>query len=106
MDEEFYKQQRNSQAFKKFINYTETLKNDPVFVSELRWLRKHYVSFDTRKPIPENGLPFPKDKDEHNNNTMEYHYMVIEKGDNDLHYKDFQDKKYAFKKKKRIRYLW
>lgn len=99
MDEEYYKSQRNSQAFKKFINYTETLKDDPAFMSELRWFRNYHVGYDTLKPIPENGLPFPKDKENHTNNTMAYAYMMNEKGDDYLNFQDFQDKKYAFEKK-------
>ncbi len=55
MTDEYCKKQRNSQAFLKFINYTENLKNDPAFISELRWFRNNYhVGYDTKKPTPEN----------------------------------------------------
>lgn len=99
MSDNYYKKQRSSQAFQKFINYTETLKNDPAFASELRWFRKYHVGYDTLKPIPKNGLPFPKDKQEHLENTMAYAYMINEKGDDYLNFPEFHDKKYAFEEK-------
>lgn len=99
MTDEYYKKQRNSQAFLKFINYTENLKNDPAFISELRWFRNYHVGYDTKKPIPENGLPFPKDKADHLNNTYAYAYMMNEKQDDYLNFSEFQDRKYAFEEK-------
>lgn len=99
MSDEYYKKQRSSQAFQKFINYTDTLKNDPVFLSELRWFRNYHVGYDTLKPIPENGLSLPKNKEEHLDNTMAYAYMMNEKGDDYLNFSEFQDRKYAFEEK-------
>lgn len=97
MANDFYKDQRSSQAFQKFINYTENLKNNPSFASEMRWFRRHHVSFDTIKPIPDKGLPFPESVEKHRDNMMEFHYM--EKCDDYMKFTDFQNKKWAFEEK-------
>ncbi len=99
MENDYHKNQRSSQAFQKFINYTENLKNDPAFVSEMKWFKRYHVGYDTLKPIPDEGLPFPKNKQEHNDNTMAYEYMMNEAQDDYLNFSDFVDRKYAFSEK-------
>lgn len=98
-NDDYHKNQRSSQAFQKFINYTENLKNDPAFISELKWFKCYHVHYDTLKPIPDKGLPFPKNKQEHNDNRMTYEYMMNEKQDDYLNFSEFQDKKWAFNEK-------
>lgn len=86
----------DSQIFNKVVNYTENLKKDSMFLSELKWFRKHYVSFDTHKSIPERGLRLPKTKKKHSENLDEYHYMHSKESTNKL---AFDKKKELFSEK-------
>jgi hypothetical protein len=96
------KDKRNSQAFLKFINYIETLKNNPAFMSELRLLRSYYVDYNNESnPFPLEGIPLPQDKQEHLENSMRYHPNPETHPDEKLQlgYVEFQKKKEAFAEK-------
>ena len=96
------KDKRNSQAFLKFINYVETLKNDPAFMSELRLLRSYYVDYNNESnPFPLDGIPLPQDKQEHLENSTRYHPNPETHPDEKLQlgYVEFQKKKEEFAEK-------
>jgi len=61
--------------------------------------RKYYVSFDTVKSIPKNGLPLPKDKEKHADNTMEYHYMMRKEDSDYIDVSTFNNKKHTLAEK-------
>ncbi len=69
----------NSQIFQRFINYTESLKDDPSFKSEIKWLRSQTINLDTKKPIPAKGIPLPKNNGEWFSDVLKYDTGINDK---------------------------
>lgn len=99
MNDIFYEKQRSSQAFEKLINYTEGLKNDPTFASELRWFRSKNIKTETLEVLPLEGLPIPKTPLEHKNNLNDYTLRLSKTGDEYPDLPEYKNRKQSFQEK-------
>ena len=97
----FHTQQRKTQTLKRFLTYTESLKNDPEVAKQLRWFRSHFRKKKTKEPFPIDGLPFPKSHVEHMKNCQTYSLP----SDSTNEYQDFLKKHDGFKEKYKLDYF-
>ena len=84
---------RETQVFKKLLNYGERLINDEEFLSELVWFRKHWGHKETGELMPLGGLPLP----DCDSDKIHHHYirlLNIEEDDylNQEEYEERQEK--------------
>jgi len=55
---------RGTLTWKKFVNYIENLLAKPDFIKEIEWFREYHRHHDKGIPVPDSGLPFPKNRND------------------------------------------
>lgn len=95
----YHKTQRNTQTFRKFVNYVDNLVANPIFTDEIRFFRGFYWDYEKQKPFPKFGLKLPTNKDEHDKNHSQYDLVVNPNDEHKLDFSDYQKKRFSFEEK-------
>ena len=90
---------RETQTYKKFINYIDDLKDKVEFREELRWFREHFENTTTNEPLPLDGIPLPEKAEEYGIVLGVYDRKYDEEAQDYLNNEEFEKKKENFIKK-------